>query len=297
MENTGYKHTPAGGTVPSGTAPGLFTCPLNVNKFMKRFVFSDSHGGYKALVQCLERCGFDNDRDQLFFVGDVVDGWSQTKESIALLLGIRQLVHLLGNHDQWALKAYTGELFKPDPEDRHELESWIQQGGASTVRSYGMNEGIPDKHLQFLRDAKPYHVTDDNILFVHAGFDPGTPIADTNTDYLIWSRNFINKYHGLYTKNQNCPLPGPAVTVPHYKEIYIGHTPTFKLDENQHLPLTMGNIILMDTGAAFHGCLSIMDIDTKEVWQSDILMTLYPDEPGRNGISWNQLQAEQASNE
>jgi serine/threonine protein phosphatase 1 len=37
----------------------------------------------------------------------------------------------------------------------------------------------------------------------------------------------------------------------------------------------------MDTGAAFTGALSIMDIDTKEYWQSD-LPSLYPDENGRN---------------
>ena len=52
----------------------------------------------------------------------------------------------------------------------------------------------------------------------------------------------------------------------------------------------MGNVILMDTGAAFTGCLSVMDMDTKEVWQSDKLMQLYPDEIGRNGISWSELQ-------
>jgi serine/threonine protein phosphatase 1 len=261
---------------------------------MKRFVFSDSHGGYKAIVQCLERCGFDHEQDQLFFIGDVVDGWSETRESIELLLGIRHLVHLLGNHDQWAIKCYTGELFKPDPADRNELESWIQQGGAATVKSYGVTDGMPDTHLQFLLNAKPYYVTHDNILLVHAGFDPDTPIANTNLDYLIWSRNFINKYYGAYKKNKYRPLPNKDLLVPPYKEIYIGHTPTINLEEDQEKPLQMGNIFLMDTGAAFTGCLSIMDLDSKEVWQSDKLMTLYPEEEGRNGVSWQELQKERS---
>jgi serine/threonine protein phosphatase 1 len=32
----------------------------------------------------------------------------------------------------------------------------------------------------------------------------------------------------------------------------------------------------MDTGAAFTGVLSIMDIDTKEYWQSDLLPLYIP---------------------
>jgi serine/threonine protein phosphatase 1 len=257
---------------------------------MKRFVFSDSHGGCKAMVQCLERCGFDNEKDLLFFIGDVVDGWSETKESIALLLSIRNLVHLLGNHDQWAIKAYTGEFFRQEMDNREELRLWLLQGGAATVNSYGTETGMPDDHLQFLLKAKSYHVTPDNILLVHAGYDPDLPIENTNPDYLIWSRDFINTYYKLHTKNNKKLKPGSAIEVPPYKEIYIGHTPTISLDKKQLLPLQMGNIILMDTGAAFTGCLSIMDMDSKEVWQSDKLMTLYPDEYGRNGISWNELE-------
>jgi serine/threonine protein phosphatase 1 len=257
---------------------------------MSRFVFSDSHGGYKAMVQCLDRCGFDNETDELFFIGDVVDGWSQTKESIDLLLGIKKLTYMLGNHDQWAINCYTGEFFKSAPEDRHELEAWISQGGAATIKSYDTDNGMPDNHLQFLLAARPYYVSEDNILLVHAGFDPGTPIAETNIDYLIWSRNFVNKYYQMHQKNKYRPFPSTESIVPNYKEIYIGHTPTINLDGGQHLPLRIGNIILMDTGAAFSGCLSIMDLDTQEVWQSDPVMTLYPDEKGRNELTQNELR-------
>ena len=255
---------------------------------MKRFVFSDSHGGYKAMLQCLERCGFNNDEDQLFFLGDVVDGWSETKESIELLLGIKNLVYLLGNHDQWAIRGYTGNLFKP--ENQQELEAWVVQGGAATLKSYGFETGMPNKHLQFLLNAKAYHITEDNIVMVHAGFDPDTALEITNVDYLIWSRNFINKYYGLYYKNKQKQPDQPGIIIPQFKEVYLGHTPTIRFDPSFEQPINLGNIILMDTGAAFSGCLSIMDIDSKEVWQSDVLMTLYPDETGRNGISWNDLQ-------
>lgn len=42
------------------------------------------------------------------------------------------------------------------------------------------------------------------------------------------------------------------------------------------------NMWNMDTGAAFTGHLSAMNIDTKEVLQSDEVPLLYPDEKGRN---------------
>ncbi|QNF33618.1 metallophosphoesterase [Adhaeribacter swui] len=257
---------------------------------MKRFVMSDSHGGYKAILQCLERCKFNPAQDQLFFIGDVVDGWSETKASIAYLLTIPNLVYLLGNHDQWAIKYYTGEFYETDSEYETELDAWLFQGGLATLKSYGVQTDMPPEHLQFLLKAKPYHITPDNILLVHAGFDPETPIQNTNTEYLIWNRNFIQKQYAAYHKNKSQLFAKELAPVPHYKEVYVGHTPTISLNKKQTLPLVMGNLILMDTGAAFTGCLSVMDMDTKEVWQSDKLMQLYPDELGRNGASWNGLK-------
>ncbi|MFD2244724.1 metallophosphoesterase [Pontibacter ruber] len=243
---------------------------------MKRFVISDSHGGYKALVQCLERSGFDAAQDQLIFIGDVVDGWSQTKESIALLLSLKHLVYLLGNHDQWALEYYTGKL----DDNGSVLRSWLWQGGAATIESYGLGKPMPPEQLNLLQNAKLYLVTEDNILFVHAGFDTRKPVESTDAYTLLWSRDFIESNYLQYTQHK-------TIHISRYKEVYIGHTPTIALNKHQKKPLHMGNLTLMDTGAAFTGCLSIMDIDSKEVWQSDPVMTLYPDEPGRNGISWN----------
>jgi serine/threonine protein phosphatase 1 len=38
----------------------------------------------------------------------------------------------------------------------------------------------------------------------------------------------------------------------------------------------------IDTGAAFYGPLTILDVDSKEYWQSEPLPQLYPNEKGRN---------------
>ena len=46
--------------------------------------------------------------------------------------------------------------------------------------------------------------------------------------------------------------------------------------------MNAANIWNIDTGAAFTGRLTAMNIDSKEFFQSDELPLLYPDEKGRN---------------
>ncbi len=58
----------------------------------------------------------------------------------------------------------------------------------------------------------------------------------------------------MYRKTQRSSIPKEASKVSSYKEV-LGHTPNISLNEEQTLPLTMGNVILMDTGAAFTGQL------------------------------------------
>ena len=65
-----------------------------------------------------------------------------------------------------------------------------------------------------------------------------------------------------------------------YNEIYIGHTPVTRIGKT--IPVNKACIWNVDTGAAFKGPLTIMDIDTKEFWQSEPLNNLYFDEKGRN---------------
>src|SRR5699024_5372722 len=66
----------------------------------------------------------------------------------------------------------------------------------------------------------------------------------------------------------------------HFSEIFIGHTPVTGIGKN--LPTQMLNLWNVDTGAGFRGKLSLLDIDSKEVFQSDPVYTLYPKEKGRN---------------
>ena len=59
---------------------------------MKRLVIGDIHGAYRALVQVLDRAGFDPKKDLLVSLGDVCDGWSETKQCIDYLMTVKNLV-------------------------------------------------------------------------------------------------------------------------------------------------------------------------------------------------------------
>ena len=259
---------------------------------MKRFVIGDIHGGYKSLVQCLERSNFDYENDLLISLGDLADGWSQVSEVVDELLKIKNLIVVRGNHDDWFITWLN---------KGHHPCDWLQ-GGYGTLKSYAnaaerevsvsqrmggyvtdLNfTDIPDEHRKFWNNMKPYYVLD-NKVFVHGGFDKDLPIEVQHINTLMWDRDLIQK--ALSFKAMAIGVPGIKFrNANDFDEIYIGHTSTTFWRENGvpiMEPIIAGNVHNLDTGAGWDGKLSIMDIDTKEFWQSDIVTSLY-DEQGRN---------------
>lgn len=231
------------------------------------FVIGDIHGANKALLQCLERANFDFDNDKLICLGDVCDGWPDVLDSFETLFKIKNLVYVLGNHDQWFME----NIKILNDVNNTSIQSWLYHGGLATLESYDGNKELMQKHLNFLHEnTKLYHI-EDNKMFVHAGYNLYKSIENNNIDDLLWSRMLWENAEHI---NNDEII---------YDEVYIGHTPTIRLDvENNTFPITFNKICNLDTGAAFYGKLSMMDINSKEVFQSDIVKDLYPNHIGRN---------------
>lgn len=228
---------------------------------MRTFVLGDLHGAYRALKQCFEKSDFDSQEDELIFLGDVSDGWSEVPECVEELKKIRNLHLIKGNHDLWFIQWL---------EKGHQPEVWMIQGGQVTVQSYRGREELAEDHLEFLKKSRPFYIDPANRLFVHAGFSLDRPVEltdDPSSDY-YWDRH-------LYRQSFRQEIM-PEI----YPEIYIGHTPSHGICQ---YPIKNHNVWLMDQGAGWNGYLSMMDVNTKEVYQSDNVITLYPDEPGRPG--------------
>ena len=73
---------------------------------MKRtLVIGDIHGGLRALKQILERASVTT-KDTLIFLGDYVDGWSESPELLDFLIDLgkkQNCIFIRGNHDELAL--------------------------------------------------------------------------------------------------------------------------------------------------------------------------------------------------
>ena len=133
----------------------------------RTLVIGDIHGGLKAVVQVLERAKITS-KDTLIFLGDYVDGWSESPQTLDFLIDLskkQNCIFIKGNHD---------ELLLDWLEERHENlneEMWFKHGGKATVDAYyTISEEVKLQHIQFLKSLQNYHLDEKNRLFVHAGF-------------------------------------------------------------------------------------------------------------------------------
>lgn len=227
---------------------------------MRRFVIGDIHGANKALVQCLDKSGFDYNSDLLISVGDVCDGWPETSQCFDTLLKIKHLVMTMGNHDYWTLEWALGNELN---------SSWLSYGGQNTIDSYP--DGVPEEHIKLLKETKDYYELEGR-LFVHAGINTDLPVSDQDSSIFLWDRTFFKEAYARAVSQNKKPLT-------HYNEVYIGHTPIHRL--GHYKPVKCCEVWMMDTGAGWGERLSLMNIDTKEIFQSDRVEELYPKGSGR----------------
>ena len=221
----------------------------------------DIHGNLKAMEQCLNRCGFDSENDTLIQLGDVCDRHPDSARVIERLLQIPNLIAIRGNHDPW-LQTWL--------EIEETPAGWAENGGINSIQSYieaGDKIDRP-KHISFLRDQKNFYIDQKNRLFIHAGYtNPEGPKHEEPASRCYWDRS-------LWSATMQGRLSGQQpLRLKMFDEIYIGHTPT--LNWQQDTPMQAFNVWNLDTGAGWNGKLTIMDLETKKYWQSDLASDLY----------------------
>lgn len=244
---------------------------------MRTLVIGDIHGGLKALHQIIERASITTS-DNLIFLGDYVDGWSQSPQVIDYLIDLQakqNCIFMRGNHDELLLDWLQNRNENIDE------GMWFKHGGEATVTAYSkVSEHKKSEHIAFLKSLQNYHLDNQNRLFIHAGF---TNMNGVTYEYFpklfYWDRTLWETALALNENlDHHSPYYPKRFTI--YKEIYIGHTPVTRIE--QSIPIQKACVWNIDTGAAFKGPLTMLDIDSKEFWQSDALPSLYPSEKGRN---------------
>jgi serine/threonine protein phosphatase 1 len=260
----------------------------------RTMVIADLHGNYLGLKQALERSNFNYNNDTLIQLGDIVDGGPDTYECVEELLKIKELICIKGNHDEW-FNEWLQTGIHPD--------GW-RQGGFKTAESYLKQIGkeeliqqkmsgnflvalnpddIPPLHQQLFRNQALCYIDNNNNLFIHGGFNRHSELKEQIRQspwILYWDRDLWSQalsYQSMMPENRKVLK---FKMKDNFEEVYIGHTCTVFWGENT--PMKAANVWNMDTGGGSRkGKVTIMDVDTKEYWQSDLTSELYPNEKGR----------------
>lgn len=248
---------------------------------MRTIAIGDIHGGYRALVQLIE-CIDLQPEDQLICLGDYVDGWSESYETIEFLIALSRKRHINKHKTPIYLRGNHDELFLKYLETGVQNKMWVHHGGASTLSNYQNKsaEAIA-RHQEFFRnELKNYYIDEENRAFFHAGFhNLKGPEHEYYHNMPYWDRTLWELALCVDPKlSKDDPRYPNRLKL--YKEVYIGHTPTSRLDS--HAPINAACVWNIDTAAAYKGPLTAICVETKEIWQSDPVHELYPGENGRN---------------
>ncbi len=250
---------------------------------MRTFVMGDIHGTYKAMLQCFQQCGFNYEEDRLIQLGDVADGFDEVYECVEELLKIKNLISIKGNHDEWFNEFITTGFHR---------ERWAQ-GGKATAISYLRLSGqqdmikpsgggyttplqiqdIPEQHRRFFREQQPYFIDENNNCFVHGGFNRLLAFKDQPAYLYYWDRTLWTEALSYATYHNSKMEGGKFKMTTSFNEIFIGHTSTVHWHKDK--PMKAANIYNIDTGAGHAGKLTIMEVSSKEYWQSDPVNKLY----------------------
>jgi serine/threonine protein phosphatase 1 len=205
----------------------------------RRLVVSDIHGEGHRLVQALAKAGYAPGVDRLFLLGDYIDRGTDSKATVDIVRALVKdgAVALKGNHDAMPVQASM---------DPGSYTFWVRHnGGDTTVRDFG---GLPPHDVLAWLNELPLYYEEPDCILVHAGILPGYPLDKQGEDVLCWIRgDFHQRYRG--------------------KKVFFGHTPTPHLHREMRWEPWYGeDKVGIDTGAAYGGNLTLMNIDSGETW-------------------------------
>jgi serine/threonine protein phosphatase 1 len=186
----------------------------------------------------------------VILLGDLIDRGSDSAGVLDFVLAWRErrpLRVLIGNHEEVFLDSFT---------QAEALRNLMPYGAGETLHSYGidvpdtdtatlrrvqaeMAARIPQRHRAFMA-ALEESVQIGDYLFVHAGIEPGVPLAAQDPRTLRWIREPFLSHAGLY----------PHVVV-------HGHTIRPEAEERP-------NRIGIDTGGYCYGLLTALALEGDE---------------------------------
>ena len=127
---------------------------------MATYVISDIHGQYDMFMDLLEKISL-TDKDKLYILGDIIDRGPHPIKTMRKLMGMANVICLLGNHELMALNCLEflmneiteksiGDL---DTKKLNDLVLWMRNGCGMTIKEF-RELGREDQKdiIEFIKD-------------------------------------------------------------------------------------------------------------------------------------------------
>lgn len=217
------------------------------------FIVGDIHGNFDMLRALLKQVNFDNTKDRIFSLGDLVDRGPSSAEAF-YWLEMPWFKAVRGNHEQICIDAVRnngnqvvhllngGDWFYYDNNDGN-----LRDAGLTQEQFADAFEKLP-LAIELMR-------TDGKMLgLIHAepnGVQWGGVVDRLNANdedtvhAAMWGRDRVRQ------KN--------SISINDVLYVLVGHTVVRE-------PAELGNVRYLDTGACFGGCLTMMDANTEDLY-------------------------------
>jgi serine/threonine protein phosphatase 1 len=147
-------------------------------------IYGDLHGEYTKLQDLMNKISLSKKNDTLIFLGDYIDRGEHSRKVIDYIIDLQKnynVVCLLGNHESLAIESIANP-------DSFIVNSWIQNGGYSTLANYDKDiKEMDSVHGDWLRSLKLIHETE-NHIFVHGHLRWDKDIDEQDEEACLWGR-------------------------------------------------------------------------------------------------------------
>jgi serine/threonine protein phosphatase 1 len=144
----------------------VFLPPANADT--STLVVGDIHGCFQELIDLCTASGIRPGRDRIISVGDMIDRGPDSVEVIRFFRDTENAYAVMGNHEYKFLKGF-------DPDDRDP---------SGLITSYQLSSGESEEVTRYCQEL-PYSIETDEVLIVHAGLEPGTPLTEQKPKVML----------------------------------------------------------------------------------------------------------------
>lgn len=211
------------------------------NSVGRDFVVGDIHGEFDLLMSGLGAVQFDEERDRLFSVGDLIDRGPESLKCLELILE-PWFFAVVGNHEDMMFENVLGRSYCG-------TKTWMMNGG-DWWHKHKEDLDVLDLVAQAYQTL-PLALQIDHPLgpvgIVHASppcYWTVESLSDRPTQaHILWDRRILE--NGEYEYPSFLPKP--------LARLYMGHTPL-------RTPVRVNGLNWIDTGAVYTGHLTIEEL-------------------------------------